>query len=203
MKLMFLLKAVRAFRAGRVGDTAAYKAAAISAAAYPDVDSKVRRLADPFPHIDLAALRKLPSGTFGGTYAQFMQENRLKPLAISPDVAAELASSNVLAARYPILHDAFHVLLGFDASLPGELGVWTFVAGQHYSPSFDRAAMFTRLLYPIAAPLKLRELRRQGQRGRALAQQVPCLIAQPIEKFWGEPLAEVRDRLRIAAPSER
>ncbi|MEO8101591.1 MAG: Coq4 family protein [Betaproteobacteria bacterium] len=203
MNLKLILKAIRAFRAGRVGDAAVYKAAAISAPAYPDVDRRVRQLANPFPTIDLHTLRKLKSDTFGHAYALFMQENFLTPLVISPETADELASTNVLAVRYPILHDAFHVLLGFDASLPGELGVWTFVAGQHYSPSFDRAAMFTRLLYPMVAPLKFGELRQQGQRGRTLARQVPCLIAQPIDKFWHESLAEVREKLRITAPGGR
>lgn len=150
MNAKFILKAVYALRAGRIGDAGAYKAAAFSTPAYPDVAAKIRQLANPFPRIDLHRLLALSAGTFGHVYVSFLAANGLKPLDVSPEVGAEIARINPLAVRYPILHDAFHVLLGFDATLPGEIGVWSFVSAQRYSPSFDRAATFARFFNQLS-----------------------------------------------------
>lgn len=191
MNAKLILKAVHALCVGRIRDAGAYKAAAF----------KIGQLANPFPRIDLHSLRTLSTGTFGHAYVSFLAANGLKPLDVSSAVGAEITCINPLAVRYPILHDAFHVLLGFNASLPGEIGVWSFVSAQHYSPSFDRAASFARFLYPIVAPASHQQLREQRLRGLALALEVPCLIAQPTEEYWHEPLSELRERLRITVPA--
>ena len=197
MRLDLIGKAIGALRAGRVGDAGAYKAAALTATAYPDVQRKVLRLSEPLPNIDLDALRTLPLETFGRTYSDLMQARGLVPLVLSPDVKVEVASINLVAVRYVLLHDVFHVLLGFDVDLPGELGVWTFVSEQHYNPSFDRAATCARVLYPCVAPHRLHDLRESRHKAKALASRVPCLIAQPIETFWNEPLSALRVRLNV------
>lgn len=200
MNANLILKAVCALRAGRVSDAGVYKAAVFSAPAYPDVAINIRRLANPFPQIDPYRLRTLSTGTFGHAYVSFLAANGLKPLDVSPVVGAEIARINPLAVRYPILHEAFHVLLGFDASLPGELGVWSFVSAQRYSPSFDRAATFARFLYPPIAPASHQQLREERRRSMALALEVPSLIAKPMEEYWHEPLATLRHRLNITVP---
>ncbi|HEV2611007.1 MAG TPA: Coq4 family protein [Noviherbaspirillum sp.] len=198
MQLTLLGKAFRAYRAGRIGDAAVYKSAALGASAYPEVERRLRALERFYPVIDLPALRRLKNGTFGHAYAQFIDGNKLQPLVVSTDTYADIAAhANPLAVRYLLLHDAFHVLLGFGISLPGELGVWSFVAGQHYSPSFDRAATYARLFYPVIAPSQIRELRAARLAGAAMARSAPCLIAQPIDAYWDEPLISVRKHLGI------
>lgn len=197
MQLGLLSRAIQAYRAGQLGDAAVYKAAALSAPAFPHVERLLKQMPRPFPRIELAALRSFGISTFGHAYARFMDVNSLKPLTVSASVEAALAPNNALAVRYAILHDAFHVLLGFDTSLPGELGVWSFVAEQRYSPTYQRAAAFARNLYPLVAPSHISALRAARLRGIALAHEVPCLIAQPIENYWSEPLSVVRERLRI------
>ena len=197
MDLALIVKAVRALRSGRVGDAAAYKAAAFASAAHPDVERRLRRLACPFPTIDLRELDALPIGTFGHAYVAFMHVRRLTPIVVSPEVADELVASHLLAVRYPIVHDAFHVLLGFGTDLPGELGVWTFVAEQGSCRSFERAAALARSLYPVVAPHRRAQLARARVRGLALARSAACLIAEPLETFWQDPLADVRRALRI------
>ncbi len=202
MQIGFLSKAIRAYRDGRVGDAAAYKAVALGTPAYPAVERALARLADPCPRIELELLRALPAGTFGHACAHFLDARGLRPLLVSPPLAAELARTNALAVRYPVLHDAFHVLLDFDTSLSGELGVWSFVAAQHYSPAFERAAAFARRLYPLLAPTKLAELRSARARAERMAHEAPCLIAEPLEQFWAEPLAALRARLRLQVAAE-
>lgn len=198
MQLTLLRKAFHAYRVGRTGDAAVYKTAALGASAYPEVERRLRALDRLFPVIDLPALRRLENGTFGHAYAQFIDDNKLQPLVVSADAYADIAAhASPLAVRYLLLHDAFHVLLGFGISLPGELGVWSFVAEQHYSPSFERAATYARLLYPVFAPSRIGELRAARIAGTTMARSVPCLIAQPIDAYWDEPLISVRKRLGI------
>jgi ubiquinone biosynthesis protein Coq4 len=192
-----LAQAIRCFRAGRLGDAAAYKSAALVAEAPPDLDARLMQLETPLPRIVLAELRNLPAGSFGHAYARFMDEHRLTPLTISAPVAEELGRHHRLAVRYLLLHDAFHVLLGFDTRLPGELGVWSFVAAQGYSPTYRRAAAAARWLYALMAPTEWRALRAARRRGLALAREAECLIAQPIERHWRDGLDEVRRQLGL------
>ncbi|WP_171162134.1 Coq4 family protein [Usitatibacter palustris] len=186
-----------AFRAGRVGDAAAYKAAAIGARAYPEIEARLKALADPLPQIDLATLRQLPAGTFGRAYADHMDCKGLRPLVVSPSVAAELAGADILAIRYAVLHDTFHVLLDFDTDLSGELGVWAFVSKQRYSPRFRRAGILARALYTVVAPIKFWQLKAAQACGERMASEAACLIAEPIQTFWNEHLPTLRHRLGI------
>ncbi len=197
MRPRLILRSINALRAGRIGDAGACKAAALSAPAYADVERKVLELNEPFPQFDVERLAQLPSGTFGRIYADFMAANNLRSLVMSDDVKREVASINPVAVRYTLVHDAFHVLLGFDTTLPGELGVWTFVGEQRYSPSFARAATCARFLYPIAAPSLWSELKQARERACEIARQVPCLIARPVEHYWALPLTVAREKLGI------
>jgi ubiquinone biosynthesis protein COQ4 len=197
MKVGMIWRAIQCARAGRFGDTAAYKGAATGGDAYPDIRQKLDALAEPFPSIDLEVLRPLPEGSFGREYVRFMEGQGLQPIHVSREVAAELARTSRLEVRYPLLHDAFHVLLGFDTSLVGELGVWSFVGAQHYSPSFDRAARLGRRLYPLVRPHQRAALRASFARGETLGRRARCLIAEPLEHLFPLPLGEARSRLGL------
>ncbi|WP_434384035.1 Coq4 family protein [Melittangium boletus] len=197
MKLGLMWRAIQCARAGRMGDAAALKGASTGGKAYPGVREKLSRLATPFPVIELDSLRRLPEGTFGREYARFMDDEGLMPFVVSREIAEELASTSCLEVRYPLLHDAFHVLLGFDASLVGEMGVWAFVSAQHYSPAFDFGARLGRWLYPLVIPRQRAALRAASARGEALARQARCLIAEPLEDLFALPLKDARARLGV------
>lgn len=196
-RFSFITLAVQAYRQGKLGDVAAYKSALLGTKAYPEIAEKLTRLTTCCPTIDLAALRRLPEGTFGQIYAQHMDEYHLTPLEISPDVIAQLSDQS-LGLRYTLLHDVFHVLLGYDTSLVGEMGVWAFVDAQHYSPSYQTAAWLAHCLYPLAIPHRYRQLRAIEQHSRRLGQQAACVIAHPLEDYWSDPLSTVRSRLGLA-----
>ena len=197
MQLRYLSKAIQA--GCHAGDTAAYKAAALGTSAYGDLDSKLSALKKPLPEITLDNLKAQPVGSFGRTLAQFLERNKIQPLEISATAWAELKEASILAIRYPILHDAFHVLLGFDTSLAGELGVWSFVAAQQYSPAFDRAAFVGRWFTRLLTPWQWGRLQAYEERGWRLGRQAVCVIEQPLEEFWNMPLEEVRGKLNLPA----
>ncbi|MBT9316752.1 Coq4 family protein [Leptothoe spongobia] len=200
MHLRYLIKAIQCGFAGKAGDTAAYKAAALGTPAYGDLDARLAALANPLPDISLAELQSQPPGSFGQSLAQFLHSNHLQPLTLSAETRNALTDSSLLAIRYPILHDAFHVLLGFDTSLAGELGVWSFVAAQYYSPAYERAAFIGRWFTRLITPWQWKRLWVYGEKGKQLGRQAVCVIAQPLEEFWAMPLDVVRTKLNL--PSE-
>ena len=100
--------------------------------------------------------------------AQFLETNHIQPLTLSPTTRTELHNAPLLAVRYPILHDAFHILLGFDTSLAGELGVWAFVAAQHYSPAFDQAASVGHWVTRLLTPWQWKRLHAYEQAGKGV-----------------------------------
>lgn len=199
MRLRLFTAMIRALRNGRLADAAALKAAMMGASAYPGIADQLRRMTDPFPRLEPLELAALSVGTFGRAYAEFMRTHQLKWIQLSSEVESVLAPDDLLAIRYLLLHDAFHVLLGFDVSPAGELGVWTFVGGQHYSRSFERAAMAARVFFSATHPLSVIALQRARNRGLRLAALTKCLIVQPIEQWWDQPLEAVRAQLGIDA----
>jgi ubiquinone biosynthesis protein COQ4 len=197
MHLALLLDSVKAMRAGRFGDAGAYKAVALTAAPYHEALMAVSALDEPLPDFTKLTSKSMPDGSLGRAYATFISRHGIAPLSISPRVRHEIAPLNLVAARYVVVHDLFHVLLGFDISRPGELAVWSFVAEQRYSRSYERAAACARVLYRWAEPSARSELERQRTRAIELARECKCLIGQPLERSWSRPLAEVRSELGI------
>lgn len=200
MKLSLLAQAVTAFREGRIGDAAVLKAVAMSPASDVAVEEAVSRLQSPLPDLSALTQRLQPeTGTLGWEYEQFIDRHKIKPLHTSPDLIDRVGHSNLVAARYVLLHDTFHVLLGFDISRCGELAVWSFVAAQRYNVAYAGAAGFANWFYPMLEPSSFRQLRRYRALGLKLGAQVPCLITQPIEKFWTTSLQETRTKFGISA----
>lgn len=197
MHLRYLVKAIQCGFAGHPGDTAAYKAAALGTPAYGDLDHRLTALTHPLPEITLEALQSFPSGSFGQTLAQFLSTNHIQPLTLSPETRTELDNLPALSIRYPLFHDAFHVLLGFDTSLAGELGVWSFVAAQQYSPAYGRAAFIGRWFTRLLTPWQWQRLKTYDQAGQRLGKQAVCVIAQPLDEFWDMPLEEVRRQFNL------
>jgi ubiquinone biosynthesis protein COQ4 len=192
MKLQLLVKSWQAYRARSLGDAVAYKAAALTEPGSAQLVAAIRQLRSPLPQIELAELAALAPQTFGHAYHAFMVANELTPLTISTPVVQELAAENVVAVRYVLLHDAFHVILGFDTSLAGELGVWTFVAAQGYSGTFARAATTARIVYPCLAIRQKEHLKAAVERATSLANAARPVLPMPLDEWWSLPLAEVR-----------
>jgi len=183
-------------RDGNPGDFAVLKADAFSSKPSPEVEEKLASFAGLPPEIDLDALARLPEGTFGRAYARFMTENALKPFSVSADLAP-IAARNVMAVRYATTHDMFHVLLGFDTSWAGEMGVLSFAAAQRYHRQFRIGRAIATILYPILSPLTLRSILRAKRQGSALGRQGVFLLAEPLETRWEMPLATLRRQLTL------
>jgi ubiquinone biosynthesis protein Coq4 len=76
----------------------------------------------------IADLHRLPEGTLGRSYAEFIASRSLDPASI-PTLPVTDEASFVRAHLYET-HDLWHVLVGFDADVAGEVGLQAFYAAQ-------------------------------------------------------------------------
>ena len=133
-----------------------------------DVREPLRPLLDPVrgwtPAVDLEALAQLPPNTFGYAFAAFMRKNGLSPFVITDAIDDDMRRRNAFGIRYATTHDMFHVLLDFDTSWAGELGVLGFAVGQNYTFAQKIAAALAWLLYPIWSGLQIGSLWRAWSR---------------------------------------
>lgn len=180
----------------RFGDFALLKADLLGVKAAPAIAACLEPLTGYYPPIDLQALEHYPENSFGRVYADHMFHNQLTPFTISPSLD-EVARRNVFALRYAVTHDMFHVLLGFDTSYAGEIGVLAFAAAQGYSSAQRVSLAIARGLYPLLAPSQIPQIRTNTQRGLALGKQVHCLLAVKFEEHWQVPLPSLREQLGL------
>lgn len=199
MNLRKMLDTYVAYRDGApLGDVVVLKLDALSARSRATLPG-LERLRGYAPEQDLAHLRALPPGTLGREYARFLDANGIEPLAVSADVK-ERFRDNPYALRYAATHDLHHVLTGFDAGIAGEVGVVAFNLGQGSAPVGRALLGFARVLYSVVAPSQARRIWHNYRVGLEMGRRAELVIAQPIESWFAEPIAAVRERLRIPDP---
>lgn len=181
----------------RIGDVPVYKSELGRTRAYPEIEARLDPVRGYMPRIDLEALARLPDGTFGREYARFLAANGLHPIVPTDRVDPAMIARNAFGVRYAVIHDMVHVITGFDASWPGEAGVWAFMGAQGYSRSFRIASIFALLVAPFRTPLRLREVWRAWQRGRAMGRRARLVLVERLEERFEQRLADVRAELRI------
>lgn len=195
-KIKQIQTAVAYTKSENYGDFAILKADILGAKASPEVAEKLTNVVGYYPTIDLDELIQYPPGTFGREYAEHMKLNHLKPLNISPELE-EVAKRNVFALRYVITHDIFHVLLGFDTSYAGEIGVLAFAVAQNYSRSQKISLSLAKLLYPILAPTQIKAIFANLKKGRELGNKSEFLLGYRFEEHWKEPINKIRIQLEL------
>ena len=184
------------FTKGEAGDAAFGEIKFYGIGADPDIIAQLQDFVGYYPSIDLEKLSQLPEGTLGYEYAQHMKENNIQPLEISPDLKEE-ADRDPFALRYTVTHDIFHILLGFDTSYAGEMGVFGFTVGQNYSKMLKIAEPLILLLFFIIKPTKIKEIWQSDRIGKALGKQAECLLVYHFEKNWSRPIDDVRTQLGL------
>jgi ubiquinone biosynthesis protein COQ4 len=174
-----------------LGDIAILKSEAFGVKINPNLQEKMQPVVGYHPKIDLEQLIQLPPQTLGYQYAEHMKSNNLHPFEISPEVS-KIAEKNVFSLRYAITHDLFHVLLGFDTSYAGEIGVLAFAVEQNYSSSLRVSLRTARLLYPILAPQQITQILKNIRRGRELGKQAKFMLNYRFEDHWEKPLTDIK-----------
>lgn len=184
-----------------LGDVAILKAEAFGVKLNPKHESKMQSVIGYHPPIDLEKLSQLPPQTLGYQYAEHMKRNHLKPFEISPEVS-KIAEKNVFSLRYSITHDIFHVLLGFDTSYAGEIGVLAFAAEQNYSLTLKVSLAMAIILYPLFAPQQIPDIFSNLLVGRLLGKKAKFLLSYRFEENWEKPLIEIKKELGLVEVDE-
>jgi ubiquinone biosynthesis protein COQ4 len=166
---------------------------------------------------DLEELMRLPRGTFGREYAEWMRGQGFDVGAPAPTLAREAGNdaageavpetdANYVCSRIVEVHDFWHVLTGYNCDEDGELGLMAFSLGQTGSRAISRALWdFARSELRFAWRTGDPEWRqrfvylwRAWRRGR----RARLLVAVELEDYFILPLDSVRQRLGIEPAAE-
>jgi ubiquinone biosynthesis protein COQ4 len=168
-------------------------AAEVALRARPEVQDYLRR---PVPLVlDRAALGRLPAGTLGRSFVEFLDAQGIDP--------EDLNRASRTGGRYPLgehkrkTHDLWHVLTGFETDVAGELGLQAFDQAQHGGPAslaFLSAGYLNALL---CAPEDACRRTDAIVRGWSLGRRARPLFGVDWAAFWATPLAEVRRRFEL------
>jgi ubiquinone biosynthesis protein COQ4 len=180
-----------------MGDGAVLKADAVGARVSPELAEALEPVRGYLPVIELDRLRSLPEGTLGHAYAVYMDQNHLAPIQVSAEYRY-LAERNVFAVRYAVTHDIFHLLLGFDTTLPGEIGVLAFAVAQGYSRVQAISLVLALILYSLRVPWQIGRIVSNVRRGYAMGRRAGFLLARRFEDEWDRELSGLRSELRLA-----
>lgn len=192
---MTLRNCLQSLREGKYGDFAFFKSTLVD----PGESLAVRKALELLPRdqlykpLDLA--KNYSEKSFGSELKLFMQRNKLREISLSRKWQ-HFHEMFPVQARYAKLHDSFHVLLGFNTSLNGELGVYSFVAQQNYSKALNKAYK-AGLLFAEAFSSEKTSIQDVICRGKRLAERNGCLLAQPLEDYLGENLLDLRESLGL------
>tara|TARA_B110001454_G_scaffold219204_1_gene252214 strand:+ start:31590 stop:32279 length:690 start_codon:yes stop_codon:yes gene_type:complete len=148
-----------------------------------------------FPQLSTDELSKMPSGSFGRTYFEFLQKHNLD-LNFYPEIEIQSAIDYFILRLYKT-HDMYHVLLNEDISYRAELAVQAFTLAQTQS-GIPAIILSGGLLHeaqnnPLDIPQHFEDLFRLYHLGKS----IPPLFGIRLESYMEMPLTEVRSLLGI------
>jgi ubiquinone biosynthesis protein COQ4 len=147
--------------------------------------------------IELDALGRLPEGTLGRAYADFMRSRGLTP-EIFDGTPSQLSDPRMAYAvqRLRQTHDLWHVVTGYETDPASEIALQAFTFAQVRAPSSLILATAGTVHHGRGhrgLPRAVVAAFRAGLRAEKLAMF-------PWEDHWETPLAEVRVMLGIGSP---
>jgi ubiquinone biosynthesis protein COQ4 len=145
--------------------------------------------------IDKAALSKLPEGTLGKGFVEFLDAQGIDPADLDRhfnDDAPERVKQH-----FRRTHDLWHLLTGFGTDPAGEVGVQGFYLAQNAGAV---ATMFLSLGFLnalLAAPDDVDRRAAALVRGWLLGKRAHHLFGVDWASLWSTPIADVRARLGL------
>ncbi|WP_193874250.1 Coq4 family protein [Coleofasciculus sp. LEGE 07092] len=139
-------------------------------------------------------------------YLNIREGEYYTPQSVSSQIGGDLreeASLSPFGLRYTLTHDVFHVLLGFDTSYAGEMGVAAFMIAQDYSKLLNVFQPVMTFLYPLIFRSQGQQMRSNIRRGKALGEQAKCLLAYRFEENWTRAIADIRAELALVLADEQ
>jgi ubiquinone biosynthesis protein COQ4 len=145
--------------------------------------------------VDLDALSRLPVGTLGYAYAQFMRSRGLTPDVFdAPPAEVTDPRASYVIQRLRQTHDLWHVVTGHDTDPAGEVALQAFTFAQLHAPS----SLILALVGTVRGLREVPGLPRQVARAFLAGAHAERFAAFPWEDHWTTPLAEVRAMLGVS-----
>lgn len=156
---------------------------------------------------DREALRRLPAGTLGRAYLDFMEGENLtaeglraaaEEAGIELDAWPEFKEFMRTFMHLQVSHDLWHVLTGYGRDALGELCNLVYTRAQTGNPGFRLIVIIGAIAQKLEAPKVpvLKALREAGRNARA----ANCVLEHDVEKLLALPLDEARRTVGLGAP---
>lgn len=156
---------------------------------------------------DREALRKLPEGSLGRVYLNFMEGEDLTPDGLLD--AAEEAGIDFrgetdfedfrrLFLHLDVSHDLWHVLTGYGRDALGELCNLVYTRQQTENPGFKLIVMIGFVAQKLEQPRQ--PIQKALAEAKRNAKATNWVLEYDVEELLPLPLDEVRRRLNIAEP---
>lgn len=198
MKIIKRFKLIKKLHAeGRAGDVGILKLDLFGLKGSPKWEDSVKKLNDVYPVIILSKLNEYPDNSLGKELYHFMIKGRITPFIISPDYQ-HLIKKNAFGSRILAMHDIYHVLLGFNTSYAGEMGVWSFQHHKGFSKGISLSYFTAKVLYPFFSPHSFSKIKAANAQGKRLATESKLDICFQYQDFWEVNIDELRQKLGIS-----
>ncbi len=145
------------------------------------------------PDYNVEQLLQFPAGSLGKEYGLFLKRNRITPIQFSGKYS-DLFDLYPVSIRYIQVHDIFHVLLGFETSILGELGVYSYIQQKNYSSSLNLAFQTGKMIAFMRHPLNPKRVQKAIDEGQKKALHSQELLTVPWENHFEEPLTNLREQ---------
>jgi ubiquinone biosynthesis protein Coq4 len=150
--------------------------------------------------VDVEALARLPENTFGHRFVAFMSANGIVyegHVSAVPDLV-ETFERDWVTQRFFKIHDILHLVVGFDASVPGEMGLQMFDAANLREPyGFFAVLSAPYMMLHYGQPVRMV---REIIRGYTVGGATENLFFAPFEEMWEWDLDDVRAYLGLGPP---
>ncbi|MEM9192861.1 MAG: Coq4 family protein [Myxococcota bacterium] len=147
------------------------------------------------PSIDgrvVEQLRRLPEGTLGAAYVEYLDREGLDPDVFQPTPALP-EIPRYISQRVRQSHDLWHVLTGYRTDVPGELALQAFSYAQLGTPASAIVAASGGVRWGVRKPVIFAMIRE----GLAMGKQAAFLAPVRWELRWDRPLDAVRREFDI------
>lgn len=161
-------------------------------------DPEVAAIFDAKPRlgpVDQEALARLPEGTVGRAYAEFMKARGLRHEDLK--LVDGEADMDWIRNHLRETHDLWHVVTGFDTDVAGELGLQAYYLAQFEGPLPILLLTVGMLNTLIKAQGDARHRVNAIARGWVLGQRSRSLFGLRFADRWEQPLAELREEFGV------
>jgi ubiquinone biosynthesis protein COQ4 len=145
-------------------------------------------------HVDLEALAKLPEGTLGRAYSEFLRSRNLTPEVFAVPREIRNEDARYMAQRVRQTHDLWHVVTGYDTHVLGEIELQAFAYAQLGTPFSLLIALFGASHANLLSPRVASRVWAAYWHGR----RAEPLVWRAWERHFATPLSELRLLLRLA-----